>query len=336
MRNELIILRGHSGAGKTTLAHRLGTVVEADSFPGLYVDGKYQGSLTKASHDYCHERVEQLLSSGVSPVVVSNTGIRLKDVEPYMQMAVDYGYLVRLVHVETSMMPSGLCTKSEHNVSHSTIDRQRRQFEPWHSRPEGVSLEEATEFLFQAVPDLLIMDLDGTLRLTKNGGPFLQGSYDQIINPQVEELKRLLQQNPNLKLAIATNQRGIGIGRKSIEEFREELGYFCELFLAQFSKLPWMIYVATVEGQTTGMDYDPEWDCFGTRAFPSRADKPGYGMLQAAIKDARANSAWFMGNAHKGNMTEDWAAAKAAIAAGLPLTYVPVELFNRYRNSADS
>jgi predicted kinase len=89
-RDQLILIRGLPGSGKSTRARALAIVgfdhFEADMFferEGKYL---YDASRIREAHSWCQSMTRRALASG-KRVVVSNTFTRLKEMEPYWSMA---------------------------------------------------------------------------------------------------------------------------------------------------------------------------------------------------------------------------------------------------------
>lgn len=119
----LYIIRGVPGSGKSTLAHKLtDNVVEADQF--MYVNGEYKWVATKLhyAHSMCKRTVEDYMIEGRDVIAVANTFIKRKDVQPYIDLAEEYGYKVI----------QKVCTgnyQNVHNVPQETVDKMRKKFE---------------------------------------------------------------------------------------------------------------------------------------------------------------------------------------------------------------
>lgn len=90
--SKLVLIRGLPGSGKSTIAERFAEQgyfhIEADMF---FVDdfGNYRFSPEglPLAHDFCQRVARIMLSRGVS-VVVANTFVTQKEIEPYARMAV--------------------------------------------------------------------------------------------------------------------------------------------------------------------------------------------------------------------------------------------------------
>src|SRR6056300_676325 len=120
----LFILRGLPGSGKSTLADSLGIdYVEADMF--FMQDGEYKfdGTKLKAAHEWCQDRVRKIMELGMS-VAVANTFTQEWEMEPYLEMAEEFGYRVNSLIVENRHG-----NESVHVVPVEAMDRMEKRFE---------------------------------------------------------------------------------------------------------------------------------------------------------------------------------------------------------------
>lgn len=120
----LFLLRGLPGAGKSTLADSLGIdYVEADMF--FMQDGEYKfdGAKLKEAHEWCQDRVRKIMELGMS-VAVANTFTQEWEMEPYLEMAEEFGYRVNSLIVENRH--GG---KNTHGVPEEALTRMRNRFE---------------------------------------------------------------------------------------------------------------------------------------------------------------------------------------------------------------
>lgn len=127
MEKTLIILRGVSGAGKSTvadmLAEGLWPVCEADKFhyteDGVY-DWKPENM--QAAHAWCQAEVKDMMGWNFRRIIVSNTSTSEKELKPYLDLASENGYRVISLVVENRHG-----NDSVHNVPQETRDAQERR-----------------------------------------------------------------------------------------------------------------------------------------------------------------------------------------------------------------
>lgn len=128
----LYIIRGLQGAGKTTHAKSLNPTVHAEADMYFVHDGVYRWdpNLIGAAHDWCLNRVRIGLMAGLARVVVSNTFIRRKDMEPYVALAAKYGYSWEIIDLfDGGLSDEELCARCVHAVPLATIQRNRARYE---------------------------------------------------------------------------------------------------------------------------------------------------------------------------------------------------------------
>ena len=128
---SLYLLRGLPGAGKSTLAKKLGDVYyEADMYftneNGQYI---FNGADIKKAHQWCQNQVESAMilnhTTGVNEnIVVSNTFTQEWEMEAYYKLAETYGYRVFSLIVENRHGGENL-----HNVPEDKIEAMRKRFE---------------------------------------------------------------------------------------------------------------------------------------------------------------------------------------------------------------
>ena len=128
---SLYLLRGLPGAGKSTLAKKLGDVYyEADMYftneSGQYI---FNGADIKKAHEWCQNQVQLAMilnhTSGLNEsIVVSNTFTQEWEMEAYYKLAETYGYRVFSLIVENRHGGENL-----HNVPEDKIEAMRKRFE---------------------------------------------------------------------------------------------------------------------------------------------------------------------------------------------------------------
>ncbi|XP_071786915.1 uncharacterized protein [Asterias amurensis] len=95
--NVLCLMRGCPGSGKSTLARKLvgeGMILSTDDF--FVTGGRYKFDVTKLSdaHDWSHQKCQEAMTSGVTPIVIDNTNIERWTMKPYVVMAINHNYSV--------------------------------------------------------------------------------------------------------------------------------------------------------------------------------------------------------------------------------------------------
>lgn len=128
---SLYLLRGLPGAGKSTLAKKLGDAhFEADMYftneSGQYI---FNGADIKKAHEWCQREVELAMilnhTGGLNEhIVVSNTFTQEWEMEAYYKLAEQYGYRVFSLIVENRHGGENL-----HNVPEDKIEVMRKRFE---------------------------------------------------------------------------------------------------------------------------------------------------------------------------------------------------------------
>lgn len=135
MPKELILLRGLPHAGKSTFASFLlnslvysdiGHTVnfEADQYftdeDGNY---SYDGMFIGDAHLECQRNTECAMIKNIGVIIVSNTFTREKELQPYLEMAKEFGYKTTVLIVEGRHG-----NKNQHLVPSETIDKMRNRF----------------------------------------------------------------------------------------------------------------------------------------------------------------------------------------------------------------
>jgi predicted kinase len=120
--NELILIRGLPGTGKSTYAKEFnGQHIEADMY---FMDGseyKFDSSKLSLAHKWCLDTTERGLKEGHT-AIVSNTFTKIWEMKPYLDLA---EYLN--IPVTVYRMTKGY--GSIHNVPQSSIDKMSNRFE---------------------------------------------------------------------------------------------------------------------------------------------------------------------------------------------------------------
>ncbi|XP_039964438.1 NEDD4-binding protein 2 [Bactrocera tryoni] len=142
----MVFLRGAPGSGKSYLAKSFiescvsmndqytfrDFIFSTDDFfynsSGVY---KYQPSLLDKAHEFNQRQVAERAQAGWSPIFIDNTNIKLWEMMPYVQTAVQNGYIIEILEPRTSWRNSAakLAAKNEHGVPIEKIKIMLNNFE---------------------------------------------------------------------------------------------------------------------------------------------------------------------------------------------------------------
>ena len=128
---NLYLLRGLPGSGKSTLAEQLGgTHFETDKY-FLNENGEYKFDPTKLknAHNWCQGEVGNAMilnhTTGLNKtIVISNTFTQEWEMQPYLDMAKDWGYRVFSIIVENRH--GGV---NQHGVPDEKLQQMQDRFE---------------------------------------------------------------------------------------------------------------------------------------------------------------------------------------------------------------
>lgn len=124
-KKKLYIIRGLPSSGKTTLAHELADFVcEADMY---FYDGdeyNFDASELSEAHAFCQDLCLSYMNERRSRIAVSNTFTQEWEMQPYVEMAEQFGYEVTYIIVEGRHG-----NKNDHNVPEEVILKMKQRFE---------------------------------------------------------------------------------------------------------------------------------------------------------------------------------------------------------------
>lgn len=126
MEKILYIVRGIPGSGKSTFAKTLdGQHYEADMF-FINDNGEYSFNPTKIkdAHQWCQGMVKSDMILEYPKIVVSNTATQEWEMNPYIDMAKEFGYTVFTVIVENRH--GGI---NEHGVPEDKLQIMKDRFD---------------------------------------------------------------------------------------------------------------------------------------------------------------------------------------------------------------
>lgn len=123
----MIILRGISGAGKSTYVKKNfpdAVVCSADTY-FVDQDGNYNFDPSKLghAHNHCQNSFKHALDRNQPLVVVDNTNTTMREMKPYLQMAKDHGYDVEVVRIETPLDVAS--RRNVHGVPYDAVKRMK-------------------------------------------------------------------------------------------------------------------------------------------------------------------------------------------------------------------
>jgi predicted kinase len=136
VKKTLIIMRGISGSGKSTLAKKLvgnGVVLSTDDYfmnNGIYeFDPKKLGVFHKKNQ----EKTKEYMEKQISPIIIDNTNSKEWEMKPYVELADNYGYEVKIEELPTPDLEELIIRqKSRENINKSlpkeTLERMINNF----------------------------------------------------------------------------------------------------------------------------------------------------------------------------------------------------------------
>ncbi len=151
--NVLYIMRGVTGSGKSFEAKKHAPTEQIFSADDFFIqDGEYnwKPELLGAAHNFCQKQVRIAMQRRLTPIVVDNTNITVRDIFPYVELALQYGYRAEIKEptsewwltlvvpylgqpqkyvAELDHAAKVLFEKNQHNVPERTI---RKLLNKWH------------------------------------------------------------------------------------------------------------------------------------------------------------------------------------------------------------
>jgi len=126
MDRDLIIVRGLPGSGKSTLAEKFGSkaICTADDF---HTDRKgnynWKPENVGKSHAWCQRKCRRFMEKGIPVILVANTSTTERELKPYQDLALKYGYRSSSVIVENRHNGQNI-----HNVPEETMEKWEKRF----------------------------------------------------------------------------------------------------------------------------------------------------------------------------------------------------------------
>lgn len=109
-KKKLIVMRGVSGSGKSTMARKIaaergGVIFSTDDFFEKEGGYSFDPKALPGNHAKNQSRAEEAMKAGVSPIIIDNTNTEAWEMRPYVQAAVDNGYEVEIVEPGSEGFP---------------------------------------------------------------------------------------------------------------------------------------------------------------------------------------------------------------------------------------
>jgi predicted kinase len=124
----LYIIRGASGSGKSTIAGYLinaldnSISISADDYFDTDSGYKFDSIKLPAAHSYSQGCVTSAMHQGYNNIIVHNTFTRQWELQPYRDLAAQYGYTVFEIICNNKF-------QNVHNVPADAVNKQRERFE---------------------------------------------------------------------------------------------------------------------------------------------------------------------------------------------------------------
>lgn len=103
---EIIIIRGVSGSGKSTLAKQIAAeqsfalIFSTDDFFMINGEYRFDAKLLGDYHAHNVRRTEDAMIEKRPCIIIDNTNTQTWEMKPYVELAITYGYSVRIVEPE--------------------------------------------------------------------------------------------------------------------------------------------------------------------------------------------------------------------------------------------
>ena len=115
-----------SGAGKTTFAHLLGRAVCSadDYFTTRSGDYIWSADKVGTAHAWCQRKCRRFMKKQVERIIIANTNTTEREMQPYFELAAQFGYKIFSVVVENRHSNA-----SVHNVPEESLQKMRDRFQ---------------------------------------------------------------------------------------------------------------------------------------------------------------------------------------------------------------
>lgn len=146
---KLYIVRGPSGSGKSTIARHISEewtrntcpqdferciefgnvppVFEADDFWGA--DYAFNPEFIGDAHKWCQLNVKREMIAKSDCIIVSNTSIRVRDFQAYIDLAEQFGYEVEIIRTPGPWTIEDSDQRNVHNVPLAVLEKQIARYQ---------------------------------------------------------------------------------------------------------------------------------------------------------------------------------------------------------------
>jgi predicted kinase len=130
--NRVVILRGISGAGKSTYIRKhfpKAIVVSADHYFQRDGEYKFDATLLPKAHGSCLWRFQKAVCQHARLIVVDNTNTQVRELAPYADFAKQHGYAVEVIRLKVD--PEVAAARNIHGVPADIIQQMQGRFEDY-------------------------------------------------------------------------------------------------------------------------------------------------------------------------------------------------------------
>lgn len=143
----LLIIRGVPGSGKSFLAKNLagkfnGQIFSADKFHIAIGKYTWHQGLAYHAHYICKQLVYYALQKNKSPIIIDNTNLRPTEAKPYIKMAKEFNYKIKIVEPQTEWRENikELLNHCVHGLTKEQLEEKMKIY-------QNISLEEFKKIL---------------------------------------------------------------------------------------------------------------------------------------------------------------------------------------------